>query len=142
MLRSTASWVRLWRPLPAMTAVIVASSFLAQFPINDWLTWGAFTYPVAFLVTDLTNRGADPVDARRVAWAGFGLAVALSARGPAAAPLETRRGAPILGAADGRRPVHGHQPSTCAPSRLRSCARGPAGPLALVHSHSEGALAS
>lgn len=78
MLRSTASWVRLWRPLAAMTAVIVASNFLVQFPINDWLTWGAFTYPVAFLVTDLTNRAAGPVDARRVAWAGFGLAVVLS----------------------------------------------------------------
>ncbi|UZD54947.1 VUT family protein [Caldimonas aquatica] len=78
MLRSTASWVRLWRPLAAMTAVIVASNFLVQFPINDWLTWGAFTYPVAFLATDLTNRAAGPVDARRVAWAGFGLAVVLS----------------------------------------------------------------
>ncbi|MEW6100617.1 MAG: VUT family protein [Pseudomonadota bacterium] len=78
MLRSTASWVRLWRPLAAMTAVIVASNFLVQFPINDWLTWGAFTYPLAFLVTDLTNRAAGPVDARRVAWAGFGLAVVLS----------------------------------------------------------------
>lgn len=32
----------------AMAAVVLASNILVQFPINDWLTWGAITYPVAF----------------------------------------------------------------------------------------------
>ena len=40
----------------AMTVIVTASNFLVQYPINDWITWGALTYPVAFLVTDLTNR--------------------------------------------------------------------------------------
>ena len=53
-----------------MLLVIVASNYLVQFPINDWLTWGAFTFPVAFLVTDLTNRAVGTGAARRVAWAG------------------------------------------------------------------------
>ena len=65
-------------PLAAMAAVVVASNVLVQFPINDWLTWGAFTYPVAFLVTDLTNRRLGPDAARRVAIAGFVAAVLLS----------------------------------------------------------------
>ncbi|MFG5409719.1 VUT family protein [Piscinibacter sakaiensis] len=66
-----------------MMSVVVASNYLVQFPINDWLTWGAFTYPVAFLVTDLTNRAVGPRAARKVAWAGFAIAVAVSlALGP------------------------------------------------------------
>lgn len=73
-----APLLTLWRPILAMTLVIVASNFLVQFPINDWLTWGAFTYPVAFLVTDLTNRAVGAPAARRVAWAGFAVAVAVS----------------------------------------------------------------
>ncbi|MFE0756378.1 queuosine precursor transporter [Inquilinus sp. NPDC058860] len=64
--------------LIAMIAVVVASNYLVQFPINDWLTWGAFTYPVTFLVTDLTNRFFGPRRARQVAYAGFALAVLLS----------------------------------------------------------------
>lgn len=73
-----APLLTLWRPILAMTLVIVASNFLVQFPINDWLTWGAFTYPVAFLVTDLTNRAVGAPAARRVAWAGFAVAVVVS----------------------------------------------------------------
>jgi queuosine precursor transporter len=65
-------------PFAAMVAVVVASNVLVQFPVNDWLTWGAFTYPVAFLVTDLTNRRLGPAAARRVAVAGFVAAVVLS----------------------------------------------------------------
>ncbi|MCG7494193.1 queuosine precursor transporter [Thalassobius sp. Cn5-15] len=55
----------------AMAAVVVASNVLVQFLYGDWLTWGAFTYPIAFLVTDVMNRvyGAGP--ARRVVIAGF-----------------------------------------------------------------------
>lgn len=68
----------LWRPILAMLIVIVASNYLVQFPINDWLTWGAFTFPVAFLVTDLTNRAVGASAARRVAWTGFAIAVLVS----------------------------------------------------------------
>ncbi|WP_375279434.1 queuosine precursor transporter [Pseudooctadecabacter sp.] len=56
----------------AMAAVVVASNILVQFLILDGLlTWGAFTYPLAFLVTDVMNRvyGAGP--ARRVVLIGF-----------------------------------------------------------------------
>ena len=62
----------------AMGVVVAASNYLVQIPINDWLTWGAFTYPIAFLVTDLTNRRLGPSVARRVVYAGFALGVALS----------------------------------------------------------------
>ncbi len=68
----------LWRPILAMLLVIVSSNYLVQFPINDWLTWGAFTFPVAFLVTDLTNRAVGNEAARRVAWVGFAIAVVVS----------------------------------------------------------------
>jgi len=65
-------------PILAMAAVIVLSNVLVQHPINDWLTWGAFSYPLVFLVTDLTNRALGPQAARREAWIGFGVAVAVS----------------------------------------------------------------
>jgi queuosine precursor transporter len=65
-------------PIAAMAAVIVLSNILVQHPINDWLTWGAFSYPVVFLVNDLTNRALGPQAARRVAWAGFAVAVVVS----------------------------------------------------------------
>jgi hypothetical protein len=63
----------------AMVFVVALSNYAVQFPVNAWLTWGAFTYPVAFLVTDLANRAFGPDRARRVVYAGFVLAVALSA---------------------------------------------------------------
>ncbi len=62
----------------AMAAVVLASNILVQFAINDWLTWGAFTYPVAYLVSDLVNRRFGPGMARRVAWVGFAVAVGVS----------------------------------------------------------------
>lgn len=65
-------------PVAAMAAVIVLSNLLVQHTINDWLTWGAFSYPLVFLVTDLTNRALGPAAARRVAWAGFAVAVVVS----------------------------------------------------------------
>jgi uncharacterized PurR-regulated membrane protein YhhQ (DUF165 family) len=65
-------------PVLAMVVVVAGSNVAVQYPINDWLTWGALTYPVAFLVTDLTNRRYGPQQARRVAYAGFALAVLLS----------------------------------------------------------------
>ena len=51
--------------IAAMAAVVVASNILVQFLFGNWLTWGAFTYPFAFLVTDLMNRLHGP--ARRAA---------------------------------------------------------------------------
>ena len=69
---------QLWLPILAMIVVVTASNYLVQVPINSWLTWGAFTFPVAFLVTDLTNRAVGAKAARRVAWAGFAIAVAVS----------------------------------------------------------------
>ena len=65
----------------AMAAIVVASNILVQFLFGQWLTWGAFTYPFAFLVTDLTNRLYGPAMARRVVLAGFGVGLACSAIG-------------------------------------------------------------
>ncbi len=55
----------------AMATVVVASNILVQFLFGQWLTWGAFTYPVAFLVTDVMNRVYGVAAARRVVFAGF-----------------------------------------------------------------------
>lgn len=55
----------------AMGAIVVASNILVQFPLGAFLTWGAISYPFAFLVTDLTNRLQGPAAARRVVLAGF-----------------------------------------------------------------------
>ncbi|WP_420861673.1 queuosine precursor transporter [Algirhabdus cladophorae] len=62
----------------AMATVVVASNILVQSLFGQWLTWGAFTYPIAFLVTDLMNRiyGARP--ARRVVFVGFVVGVICS----------------------------------------------------------------
>jgi uncharacterized PurR-regulated membrane protein YhhQ (DUF165 family) len=72
------SLLSLWRPILAMVFVVALSNWAVSYQINDWLTWGAFTYPVVYLVTDLTNRALGPPSARRVAWVGFALAVLLS----------------------------------------------------------------
>ncbi len=56
----------------AMAAIVVASNILVQFLILDGLlTWGAFTYPLAFLVTDVMNRIYGVTAARRVVFVGF-----------------------------------------------------------------------
>jgi hypothetical protein len=71
----------------AMVAIVAASNVLVQYPfavqlgpinLGDILTWGAWTYPVAFLVTDLTNRAFGPARARIAVLAGFAVAVILS----------------------------------------------------------------
>ena len=71
----------------AMGLVILISNELVQHPVNDFLldidlsvilTWGAFTYPIAFLVTDTTNRIFGPRSARRVVAVGFALGVVLT----------------------------------------------------------------
>ncbi len=55
----------------AMATVVVASNILVQFLFGQWLTWGAFTYPIAFLVTDIMNRVYGSEKARRVVFIGF-----------------------------------------------------------------------
>ena len=71
----------------AMALVVVASNVLVQFPMQgtvaglslaDILTWGAFTYPFSFLVTDLANRRYGPAVARRIVFVGFMTAVVCS----------------------------------------------------------------
>ena len=66
-------------PALAMSAIVLVSNLLVQFPINPWLTWGAFSYPVAYFVTDVCNRKSGPSVARRVAWVGFAVGLILSA---------------------------------------------------------------
>lgn len=62
---------RLLPGILAMALIVVASNILVQFFVGDWLTWGAFTYPFAFLVTDLMNRIHGAQAARKVIAAGF-----------------------------------------------------------------------
>lgn len=62
---------RLLPGILAMAAIVVASNILVQFLFGQWLTWGAFTYPLAFLVTDVMNRVYGPALARKVVFAGF-----------------------------------------------------------------------
>ncbi len=77
----------LWPFAAAMAIVVVASNILVQFPVDgsvagialaDILTWGAFTYPFSFLVTDLANRSHGPGFARLVVIVGFVVAVICS----------------------------------------------------------------
>jgi uncharacterized PurR-regulated membrane protein YhhQ (DUF165 family) len=77
------SAARLVLPVIAMMMVVAASNVAVQYPVElfglqEALTWGAFTYPVAFLVNDLTNRRFGPAVARQVVYFGFALAVVLS----------------------------------------------------------------
>ncbi|MBW7920495.1 MAG: queuosine precursor transporter [Rubellimicrobium sp.] len=62
-----------------MTVIVVASNILVQFLLWDGLlTWGAFTYPFAFLVTEIVNRLYGTAAARRVVLAGFATGIACS----------------------------------------------------------------
>lgn len=62
----------------AMAALVLASNILVQHPLGAFLTLGAFTYPFAFLVTDVTNRASGPRAARRVVYVGFAVGAVLS----------------------------------------------------------------
>lgn len=62
----------------AMAVIVMASNILVQYPLGQWLTWGALTYPFSFLVTDLTNRLQGAEAARRVVVAGFVVGVVCS----------------------------------------------------------------
>ena len=73
----------LFIPTLAMIVIVVAANILVQHPIHflglaEHLTWGGLTYPVSFLVTDLTNRHFGPARARKVVVTGFFIGVALS----------------------------------------------------------------
>lgn len=66
-----------------MVTVILISNILVQYPVMLWgledlLTWAAFTYPVAFFITDITNRTYGVMAARRIVYWGFFTAVILS----------------------------------------------------------------
>jgi queuosine precursor transporter len=63
----------------AMIIIVAASNYLVQFPINDWLTYGAFPYPAAYLVTEVMNRKYGPRTARQVVFVGFIASAVLSA---------------------------------------------------------------
>ena len=59
-----------------MGVVVLASNYLVQFPIKyynlqDILTYGAFSYPIAFLITDLANRSYGKLIARKIVYFGF-----------------------------------------------------------------------
>lgn len=62
----------------AMAATVVASNILVQHQLGNWLTWGAISYPIAFLITDVMNRVYGAAAARRVVLAGFVIGVACS----------------------------------------------------------------
>lgn len=70
--------LQFWVAVAAMGIIVVGSNILVQYPINRWLTWGAISYPVAFLVADLLNRRFGPRAARKVAYIGFILALVVS----------------------------------------------------------------
>ncbi len=59
-----------------MGVVVLSSNFLVQFPVNYYglneiLTYGAFSYPIAFLITDLANRSYGKIVARKIVYLGF-----------------------------------------------------------------------
>ena len=63
-----------------MGVVVLSSNYLVQFPINYYgfneiLTYGAFSYPIAFLITDLTNRSFGKLVARKIVYFGFFLGI-------------------------------------------------------------------
>lgn len=73
--------MRLLPAILAMAAIVVASNILVQFLLGPWLTWGALTYPFAFLVNDITNRLHGPAAARKVVLWGFATGLVCSAIG-------------------------------------------------------------
>jgi len=75
---------RLFLSLSLMMGVVVlASNYLVQFPINYYgldqiLTYGAFSYPIAFLITDLANRSYGKVVARNIVYIGFVIGISFT----------------------------------------------------------------
>ena len=63
-----------------MGVVVLSSNYLVQFPIKYYgleeiLTYGAFSYPIAFLITDLANRSYGKIVARKIVYFGFGIGI-------------------------------------------------------------------
>ena len=66
-----------------MGVIIIASNYLVQFPINKFnlqnlLTYGAFSYPITFLITDLANRRFGKKEARKLVYIGFSIGILLT----------------------------------------------------------------
>ena len=66
-----------------MGVVVLASNYLVQFPINHYglneiLTYGALSYPIAFLITDLANRSFGKVVARKIVYIGFAIGISFT----------------------------------------------------------------
>ena len=66
-----------------MGAIIIISNYLVQFPINKFhlqniLTYGAFSYPITFLITDLANRRFGKKEARKLVYIGFAIGILLT----------------------------------------------------------------
>ena len=66
-----------------MGVVVLVSNYLVQFPIQHYdlekiLTYGAFSYPVAFLITDLANRSYGKVVARKIVYIGFAIGISFT----------------------------------------------------------------
>ena len=66
-----------------MGAVVLSSNYLVQFPIHYYglseiLTYGAFTYPIAFLITDLANRSYGKDIAKKIVYFGFFIGISFT----------------------------------------------------------------
>ena len=66
-----------------MGVVVLSSNYLVQFPIKYYgleeiLTYGAFSYPIAFLITDLANRSYGKLVARKIVYIGFGIGISFT----------------------------------------------------------------
>ena len=66
-----------------MGVVVLSSNYLVQFPIkyyglNEILTYGAFSYPIAFLITDLANRSYGKIAAKKIVYIGFTIGISFS----------------------------------------------------------------
>ena len=66
-----------------MGVVVLSSNYLVQFPIKYYgleeiLTYGAFSYPIAFLITDLTNRSYGKLVARKIVYVGFAIGISFT----------------------------------------------------------------
>ena len=66
-----------------MGVVVLSSNYLVQFPIkhyglDEMLTYGAFSYPIAFLITDLANRTYGKVVARKIVYIGFAIGISFT----------------------------------------------------------------
>ena len=123
----------------AMAATVVASNILVQYLLGPWLTWGALTYPIAFLVTDLTNRLHGAAAARKVVLVGFVAGVVFSLigsqiMGEFAKGYSTIGNVSIIGGSgdDGASSVVGAngfstntwQPAASASQAMEACAAG------------------